>query len=105
MVEASALIVCVSPAPRVDELDEWLETTASELDPDQASLYRACADQARGLDLTNADGVWFLALSEALATAPRIRGLVAEMRMLGLSPLVYCPGSRSRANEGLARVF
>ena len=98
MVEAGVLIVCASPAARVDELDDWLEKAANELDSDQAILYRTSGC------LTH-DGVWLLALSEDAATAPRIRGLVAEMRLLGLGPAVYRPGSLPRANEELARVF
>jgi hypothetical protein len=104
VVEANVLIVCACPAPRVDELDDWLEKTANELDSDQATLYRAGRCTAHDRD-GEIDGVWFLALSDAVATAPRIRGLVTEMRLLGLRPLVYRPGSLPVANEGLARVF
>ena len=105
MVEAGVLIVCASPAARVDELDDWLEKAANELDSDQAILYRTSGCPTDGRDATGVDGVWILALSEDVATAPRIRGLVAEMRLLGLGPAVYRPGSLPRANEGLAQVF
>ena len=105
MVEASVLIVCASPAARVDELDDWLEKMATELDSNQATLYRIGGCDGHDRDAGYVDCVWFLALSDAVATAPRIRGLVAEMRLLGLSPVVYRPGSLPRANEGLARVF
>ena len=100
MVKAGVLIICSSPAPRVDELDDWVGKMASELDPAQATLYRALGQQIPGPDAGNAEAVWFLALSEAVATAPRIRGLVAEMRLLGLSPVVYRPGSLPCATEG-----
>jgi hypothetical protein len=105
VVEASVLIVCASPAPRVAELDDWLEKIATELDPDHAALYRTDGCGGHDSDAGHGDGVWFLALSDAVATSPRIRGLVAEMRLLGLRPIVYRPGSLPRANEGLARVF
>ena len=105
MVEANVLIVCACPAPRVDELGDWLDKTANELDSDQATLYRAGGCEGHDRDGSDADGVWFLALSDAVATAPRIRDLVAEMRLLGLGPVIYRPGSLPRAYEGLARVF
>jgi hypothetical protein len=105
VVEASVLIICANPAPRVNELDDWIAKTASELDPAQAALYRSRREQTPGPDVSEGEVVWSLALSDAIATGPRIRGLVAEMRLLGLSPVVYRPGSLPRANEGLARVF
>jgi len=105
VVEDSVLIVCASPAARVDELDDWLEKMATELDCNQATLYRSGGCDGHDRDASHVDGVWFLALSDAVATVPRIRGLVAEMRLLGLRPVVYHPGPLPRANEGLARVF
>lgn len=105
MGRPSLLIFCTSPASRVDELEEWLTKTVAGFDRDQVVLYRTRDERSAGRGPREADGAWFLTASRTAAAEARMSELVAEMRLLGLSPILFRPGSLPSVAERLAHVF
>jgi hypothetical protein len=101
VVQASLLIFCTSPASRVDELEDWLIKSVAAVDRDQVALYAARDERGpNGLA-----GTWVVAASRTACMGARMSELVAEMRLLGLNPILFRPGSLPSVAERLAHVF
>jgi hypothetical protein len=114
MSPASLLIWCVnSAAANGPELEEWLVGAAARFGSEGMGLYRAPEEgpSERDVDqprqgLGRADGIWLLAVYDKSALdSSRLAELLAEMRLLGLSPVVFRPGPLPMAHQGIANVF
>jgi hypothetical protein len=101
MLPASLVISCASPiATDGQEVEDWLANAVTGLGPEVATLYRARPDPAP----PEAERVWFVTVSdESAAASPRMATLLAEMRLLGLRPSVYRPGSLPSSDHALVR--
>jgi hypothetical protein len=102
MNPAGLLIFCFSkPSADCRELEDWLARTMARFGPEETLLYRAVEEGAE-----RSDGVWFLSLSsKTAADSPRVGELLAEMRLLGLSPTVFHPRPLPMSSPGAASVF
>jgi hypothetical protein len=98
---SGVLISCISsPSASVEELEGWLAGAVARLGLDEAALYRVVkaspADQEPGqpqAGWARGERAWLLSISGAFtADDSSIRGLVGEMRLLGLEPTVFRAG-------------
>ncbi len=110
MSTASLLICCTSPQPaRGQELEEWLRGAMARFGSQEAGLYRARAEQPpdrEGGPTEQGERMWFLAiLGNRAASSSELAELLAEMRLLGLSPTVFHPGPLPVAPRDLASFF
>jgi hypothetical protein len=93
----SLLIECTSPHPgRGAELEDWLQGAVARLGCERIGLYRARREDRVGPKDPRADQpgrVWFLAVvAESAIGSAALDELVAEMRLLGLSPTIFRQG-------------
>jgi hypothetical protein len=101
MLPASLVISCTSPLETDgQEIEDWLASAVSGLGPEVAGLYPAQPEPARA----EPQRVWFVTVAdESTAASPRMATLLAEMRLLGLRPSLYRPGSLPTSDRALVR--
>lgn len=108
MSSPSLLICCTSPdQARGQELECWLEKEIARFEPEIG----ICRAPAAGIAANARPGqareqVWFLTVGSEDAVDPvQLGDLLAEMRLLGLSPRVFQPGRLPLADRNLASFF
>jgi hypothetical protein len=110
MSSPSLLICCTSPHPdRGQELEDWLEGAVARFGCEEIGLYRTLREgPIRAEDPTagRPDGMWFLVvLGRSAVDSAALAEVVAEMRLLGLSPTIFHPGPMGIAPRDLASFF
>jgi hypothetical protein len=106
VVQPELLIRCAPSGGSGDaELGVWLTDRVSNLGFAGAILYRA-ALQSSAPQEADTPGGWVLEVRSGDANDLRcVDELLGEMRLLGLSPVVFRQSPPPAAYEGLARVF
>ncbi len=108
MSSPSFLICCTSPdQARGQELERWLENEIARFEP-EIRMCRAPAEGIAGNALPGQarEQVWFLIVRSEDAIDPvQLGELLAEMRLLGLSPRVFHPGRVPHPERNLASFF
>jgi hypothetical protein len=89
MSEAVLRIRCTAPsAGDTDALERWLREQGTTLGGDAARLHQLDTFSVHATEADLEQGGWVLELGGHEVESPAIRALVADMRLLGLAPVL-----------------